>query len=71
MGLLNVVEPAGAIQTGWKLIPHGEDKAASTAPTKPAPPQNADEPGGLNARPLTPALNRPTPSEGWELGEIG
>jgi len=61
MSLLSIVEPAGALLTGWNLLPG--DKAGTVAVGASNPPSPPDEAGR--------EAGRPDPRSRWELGEVG
>jgi len=62
MSLHSIVEPAGTLSTGWKLVPRDPQKAdiRNRDDAAPAPEGEGDR---------TPSA--PDPRSRWEVGEVG
>ena len=62
MSLHSIIEPAGTLSTGWKLVPRDPHKADIRNRDEAAPP-----PGDEGDRTPPPA----DPRSRWEVGEVG
>jgi len=82
MSLHSIIEPAGTLVTGWKLVPKRDchaadvrneddiplDVACAPAPAENAPPETAPT---ENAPAIEPASRWERPDSERELGEVG
>ena len=71
MSLHSIIEPAGTLVTGWKLVPKPANQAADVRNDDDCPVPECDEGDRTPVAAEDVKPTQPDPRSRWEMGECG